>query len=54
MTFSRSFCDALSAVYIYNLKTFKTNDLRLKNADKLKKMLEEILREKNTNFWIKK
>ena len=50
----KKLCDALSAVYLYNLKTFKTNDLRLKNADKLKKMLEEILREKNTNFWIKK
>ena len=36
------------------MQIFKTNDLRLKNVEKLKKVIESILKKYNANYWIKK
>ena len=47
-------CEALSDKNLQNLKIFKTNDLRLINVVKLKKMIENILKKQKANYWIKK
>ncbi len=50
----KKLCESLSSQDILKLKLFKTNDLRLKNADKLKNMLEKILSKRKSSYWISK
>ena len=47
-------CEALSDKKLQDLNIFKTNDLRLTNVVKLKKMIENILKKNKANYWIKK
>ena len=36
------------------MQIFKTNDLRLKNVEKLKKVIETILKKNNVDYWVKR
>ena len=47
-------CKALSSSNLFEMQIFKTNDLRLKNVEKLKKVIESKLKKYNANYWIKK
>ena len=47
-------CEALSDKKLKDLNIFKTNDLRLTNVVKLKKMIENILKKNKATYWIKK
>ena len=47
-------CEALSDKKLQDLNIFKTNDLRLTNVVKLKKMIENILKKNKATYWIKK
>ena len=45
-------CHAINSENLLKLNSFKTNDLRLKNAKKLKAMLEKVLIKKKSSFWL--
>ncbi len=45
-------CHAISSDNLLKLKIFKTNDMRLKNAKKLKVMLEKVFKNKKASYWI--
>ncbi len=47
-------CKCLDANNILDNNLFRTNDKRLKNADKLKIYIEDILKNNNSSYWIKK
>ena len=47
-------CEALSSKEIKELEVFKTNELRLKNVEALKKMIETLLKKKNVDYWVKR
>ncbi len=50
----KKLCSAINAKKIEKNGLFQSNDLRLNNADKLKKQIESILSTKSTNYWIKR
>ena len=50
----KRFCYCLDIQLLLNNKEFNKNDKRLKNAEKLKIIIEKILNNKNANYWIKK
>ncbi len=50
----KKLCICLKAEHIIENKYFKKNDQRLKNADKLKNLIEKILEKHNSAHWIKK
>ena len=45
-------CYATNSQNLLKLNSFKTNDLRLKNANKLKAMFEKVLIKKKSSFWL--
>ena len=45
-------CHATSSEILLKLKYFKTNDMRLKNAEKLKKYLEKVFKKKKASYWL--
>jgi len=49
----KSLCDVLEMPNIANNEMYKTNSLRSENIDKLKIIIEDKLKHKNTNDWIK-
>ena len=49
----KKLCAALGAKEIEKNSSFSTNDLRLRNADKLKVKIEKILSRENTKYWLK-
>ena len=49
----KSLCDVLEIPNIANDEMYKTNSLRSQNIDKLKLIIEDKLRHKNTDEWIK-
>ena len=50
----KQFCDCLNIKLLLNNKDFNKNDKRLKNAEKLKAIIEKALKKNNANYWIKK
>ncbi len=52
-TLFKKLCAALGAKEIEKNSSFSTNDLRLRNADKLKVKIEKILSRENTKYWLK-
>ena len=50
----KQFCDCLNIKLLLTNKDFNKNDKRLKNADKLKAIIEKALKKNNSNYWIKK
>ena len=46
----KSFCECLGANFIFKNPNFQDNDNRLKNADKLKSIVESILINKNSKY----
>ena len=47
-------CKCLNVSNLIKNDNFKTNSKRLKNADELKTCFENILKEKNSTYWVKK
>ena len=50
----KQFCDCLNIKLLLTNKDFNKNDKRLKNAEKLKAIIEKALKKNNANYWIKK
>ena len=48
------FCDCLNIKLLLANNDFNKNDKRLKNAEKLKAIIEKTLKKNNANYWIKK
>ena len=45
-------CRATSSKMLLELEYFKTNDMRLKNIEKLKSMLEKVLKKRKASYWL--
>ncbi len=50
----KQLCDCLDIKLVLENKNFNKNDKRLKNADKLKVIIEKVLKKNNSSYWIKK
>ena len=50
----KHFCDCLNIKFLLEDKNFNKNDRRMKNSEKLKILIEKILKKNKANYWIKK
>ena len=50
----KQFCDCLNIKLLFNNQDFNKNNKRMKNAEKLKIIIETVLKKNNANYWIKK